>query len=52
MGNPGNNGTFTVASAGFGTFTVFNPAGVSASGQSGTGTFSFTCNPDLVAIEP
>jgi trimeric autotransporter adhesin len=52
MGNPGNNGTFTVESVGFGTFTVFNPAGVSASGQSGTGTFSFTCNPDLIAIEP
>lgn len=52
MGNPGNNGTFTVESASFETFTVFNPAGVSASGQSGTGSFSFTCNPDLVAIEP
>jgi trimeric autotransporter adhesin len=52
MGNPGNNGTFTVESVGNGTFTVFNPAGVSASGQSGTGTFSFTCNPDLIATEP
>ena len=52
MGNPGNNGTFTVESVGLGTFTVFNPAGVSASGQSGSGTFSFACNPDLIAIEP
>jgi hypothetical protein len=52
MGNPGNNGSFTVASLGAGTFTVFNPAGASASGQSGKGTFSFACNPDLIAIAP
>jgi hypothetical protein len=52
MGNPGNNGTFTVESVGSGTFTVANPAGVSAGGQSGSGTFSFTCNPDLIAIQP
>ena len=52
MGNPGNNGTFTVESVGSGTFTVATPAGVSAGGQSGSGTFSFTCNPDLIAIQP
>jgi hypothetical protein len=52
MANPGNNGTFIVQAVGLGTFTVANPAGVSASGQSGTGTFSFTCNPDLIAVEP
>jgi hypothetical protein len=52
MGSPGNNGTFTVEAVGSGTFTVANPAGVSASGQSGSGTFSFTCNPDLIAIQP
>jgi WD40 repeat protein len=52
MANPGNNGTFTVEAVGSGTFTVANPAGVSASGQSGSGTFTFTCNPDLIAVQP
>jgi YVTN family beta-propeller protein len=33
-----NNGTFTVAAANAGTFTVPNPSGIAASGQSGTGT--------------
>lgn len=38
MANPGNNGTFPVASTGVGTFTVVNPHGVTAVGQSGAGT--------------
>ena len=38
MADAGNNGTFTLAAVGGGTFTVINPSGTTASGQSGTGT--------------
>ena len=37
MGDPGNNGTFNLASTSFGSFTVINNAGVTASGQNGAG---------------
>lgn len=37
MADAGNNGTFTVTGLGAGTFTVANPSGVTATGQSGTG---------------
>ncbi|HUJ96189.1 MAG TPA: WD40 repeat domain-containing protein [Terriglobales bacterium] len=52
MADPGNNGTFTITTVGSDTFTVSNPNGVTASGQSGTGTVNLACNPDLVAVKP
>src|SRR5437899_1284072 len=53
MANVGNNGTFLIAALGGGTFTVTNPSGVAASGQSGTGTATTTaCDPDLIAVKP
>jgi hypothetical protein len=52
MKDGGNNGTFTITALGTGTFTVSNAAGVTASGQGGTGTVPITCNPDLVAVKP
>lgn len=38
MADSGNNGTFTVASVGGGTFTVVNPNGVTRAVQTGAGT--------------
>lgn len=38
MSNAGNNGTFIINSLGAGTFTVTNPSGVTAVGQSGAAT--------------
>jgi len=38
MADSGNNGTFTIASLGSGTFTVSNPNGVTRSAQTGTTT--------------
>jgi hypothetical protein len=52
MGNAGNNGTFTIAALGAGTFTVVNPSGTTASNQTGAGSLSFNCNPDLIAVAP
>jgi WD40 repeat protein len=53
MANAGNNGTFLIAALGGGAFTVVNPSGVAASGQSGTGTATTTaCDPDLIAVKP
>jgi hypothetical protein len=57
MSDGGNNGAFAITglgtdSSGDLTFTVSNSLGVSASGQSGTGTVPITCNPDLVAVKP
>jgi len=52
MANNGNNGVFTIAGLGNGTFTVGNAIGVTASGQAGSGTVAFACNPDLVAVQP
>jgi YVTN family beta-propeller protein len=37
MSDPGNNGTFMLTSTSAGVFTVINNAGVTASGQNGTG---------------
>jgi hypothetical protein len=51
MTNAGNNGLFTIATAGTGTFTVVNPSGVNASGQNGTGTVN-SCPPDILAFRP
>jgi len=47
-----NNGTFTIASMGSGTFTVVNANGVTATSQNGTATSGIICNPDLVAVKP
>jgi hypothetical protein len=52
-----NNGTFTITamsptSSSAGTITVVNPAGVTATGQAGSGTVPLTCNPDLVVVAP
>jgi len=57
MANGGNNGPFTILAlgadaAGNPTFTVSNPNGVSASGQSGSGVVPVSCNPDLVQVKP
>lgn len=52
MANAGNNGAFTITALGTGTFTVGNAIGVTAAGQSGSGTVAFACNPDLVAVAP
>ena len=57
MADTNNNGTFTItavnaASSSSGTITVVNPAGVSATGQTGSGTVPLTCNPDLVVVAP
>jgi hypothetical protein len=57
MADSGNNGTFTIlavnaATSSSGLITVSNPAGVTASGQTGTGTVPLTCNPDLVVTVP
>lgn len=40
MGNAGNNGSFTIAALGVGTFTVSNSSGVTAGNQLGTGVVS------------
>jgi hypothetical protein len=52
MTSPADNGAFTITALGNGSFTVGNAIGVSAGGQSGTGTVAFACNPDLVAVAP
>jgi len=54
MSDAGNNGRFTItavnpATSSTGTITVANAAGVTATGQNGTGTVPLTCNPDLIA---
>lgn len=41
LGTAGNNGTFWITGLGSGTFTVLNPSGVNASGQTGTGNFDW-----------
>jgi hypothetical protein len=53
----GDNGTFTIAALGTDasgnlTFTVSNPLGVTASGQSGTGIVPIPCTPDLLVAKP
>jgi hypothetical protein len=52
MANTADNGSFTIASLGSGTFTVLNPPGVSASGQSGTGLATPLQNPVFVLTGP
>lgn len=57
MSDSGNNGTFTIlavnaATSSSGTLTVSNPAGVTASGQTGSGTVPLSCNPDLLVTVP
>jgi hypothetical protein len=57
MTDTNNNGTFTITavnptSSSAGTITVVNPAGVTASGQVGSGTVPLTCNPDLLVVAP
>jgi hypothetical protein len=57
MTEGGNNGIFTIAglgtdAAGNATFTVSNPNGVGATGQSGLGVVPVPCNPDLVTVKP
>ena len=50
--SPTDNGTFTIASLGSGTFTVVNGSGVTTTGQNGTAESGVICNPDLVAVRP
>jgi hypothetical protein len=57
MADSGNNGTFTIlavnaTTSSSGTITVSNPAGVTAGGQTGSGTVPLTCNPDLLVAVP
>jgi WD40 repeat protein len=53
MTNAGNNGDFLIAALGGGTFTVVNPSGATAAGQSGVGTATTSaCDPDLIAVKP
>jgi hypothetical protein len=50
--SPTDNGIFTIASLGSGTFTVVNTNGVTTSGQNGIANSGVICNPDLVAVKP
>jgi hypothetical protein len=52
MENVGDDGTFPILALGTGTFTVVNPNGVTASGQSGTGTATTPQNPVFVVAGP
>lgn len=57
MSDTNNNGTFTITvvtptSSSAGTITVVNPAGTTATSQTGSGTVPLTCNPDLVVVAP
>jgi hypothetical protein len=52
MADSGNNGYFAISSLGAGTFTVANPSGVTASGQSGSGTVMPPQNPVFVVAGP
>jgi len=52
MGDPGNNGTFAITAVGTGTFTVFNPSGVTASSQHGSGSAVTPQNPVFVVAGP
>ena len=50
MGDPGNDGTFTIRAVGAGTFTVLNTLGVTASSQHGSGTAVTPQNPVFVIV--
>jgi len=52
MLDSGNNGDFVVSSLGAGTFTAANPAGVTASGQNGSGSVLPPQNPIFVVAGP
>jgi YVTN family beta-propeller protein len=52
MLDSGNNGDFVVSSLGTGTFTAANPAGVTASGQNGSGSVLPPQNPIFVVAGP
>jgi YVTN family beta-propeller protein len=50
MGDSGNDGTFTIATVGTGTFTVRNTLGVTATAQHGAGTAVTPQNPVFVVV--
>jgi YVTN family beta-propeller protein len=52
MGDFGNNGTFAITAVGTGTFTVFNPSGVTAGSQDGSGSAVTPQNPVFVVAGP
>ena len=52
MLDSGNNGYFVISSLGAGTFTVANPAGVTATGQNGSGMVLPPQNPVFVLAGP
>jgi YVTN family beta-propeller protein len=52
MSDSGNNGYFAISSLGAGTFTVANPSGVNATGQSGSGAVMPAQNPVFVVAGP
>ena len=52
MLDSGNNGYFVISSLGAGTFTVANSAGVTVTGQNGSGTVLPPQNPVLVVAGP
>jgi len=52
MSDSGNNGYFPISSLGAGAFTVANSSGVTASGQSGSGTVMPPQNPVFVVAGP
>jgi hypothetical protein len=52
MADGGNNGTFQVAAISGGTFTVVNPAGVTATAQTGIGLVQIPQNPVFVIAGP
>lgn len=52
MADGGNNGTFLVAAISGGTFTVMNPAGVTATAQTGIGLVQIPQNPVFVIAGP
>jgi len=52
MQDAGNDGTFAIAAAGAGSFTVVNPAGVANSGQSGSGIAVPFQNPVFMLAGP
>ena len=52
MQNSGDNGTFPITAVGSGTFTVTNPVGTTATGQTGTGIALTPQIPILVLANP
>jgi YVTN family beta-propeller protein len=52
MADSGNNGTFSVTAVGTGTFSVFNPSGVTAGSQDGRGIAVKPQNPVFIVAGP